>query len=130
MPVAVATESSHLTLFFFLSLSLPILIISFRQSALICVCPPPFLASLRRFIFFFGLFPHFLPLDSPCEPTERRFNPSLIVKINGFSRSFLYAASPLRSQKRAEAMRRCNVSGSLLFPYSRKLASMFLTLAG
>lgn len=33
----------------------------------------------------------------PCEPTdrtnERRFNPSLIVKINGFSRAFLYAVS-------------------------------------
>lgn len=132
MPLAIATESSHLSLFFTLFLSLPPYPHNLFPSVCTHMCLSAFLFSVSSTLYLLlrplSSFPSSRP---PCEPTERRFNPSPNnVKINGFSRSFLYAASPLRSQKRAESMRRCNAAASLLFPYSWKPTSVFLTLAG
>jgi len=71
------------------------------------------LSTFYLLLLLLGLFPYFLLLETPCEPTER-FNPSLIVKING-SRSFLHATSSFRSQKRAESMRRCSMRALFYF---------------
>lgn len=112
MPLAVATESSHLSPSRFLSLFLPrpILIISFRQSALICVCPPPFLASLRRFIFSFGLFPHFLPPDLPANRPKTTIQSVADCKnkrIPAFSFLYAHVSASISEEGRVNAPR-CN----------------------
>lgn len=127
MPVAVATESSHLTLFLFLSLSCYPHNLFPSVCSHMCLSASLFSVSSTLYLLLQPLssFPSSRP---PCEPTERRFNPSLIVKINGISRSFLY--SRLRFDLRREPGNApLQRSGFLLFPYSRKPASMFLTLA-
>lgn len=93
MPLAVATESSHLSLFpsFFLPQSNPHNLFP-SVCTHMCLSASLFSVSSTLYLLLRPLssFPSSRP---PCEPTERRFNPSPIVKINGFSHSFLYAAS-------------------------------------
>lgn len=67
---------------------------------------------------------------TPCEPTERRFNPSPIVKINGFSPLLSLCRVSASISEEGQVNAPLQRSGSLLFPYSRKPASVFLTLAG
>lgn len=129
MPLAIATESSHLSLSLFLSLS------SYPHNLFPSVCTH-MCSSASLFSVSSTLYLLLRPLSSfpssrpPCEPTERRFNPSPIVKINGFSRSFLYAASPLRFQKRTESMRRCNAAAPFYFRTHENRRLCFWPLLG
>lgn len=110
MPLAVATESSHLPPSRFLSFSPP----SYPHNLFPSVCTHMCL-SASLFSVSSTLYLLLRPLSSfpssrpPCEPTERRFNPSPIVKINGFPRSFLYAhvSASISEESRVNAPR-CN----------------------
>lgn len=85
--------------------------------------------SVLLFLRLLSLFPSPRP---PCEPTER-FNPLPIVKINGDRARFFsscHSSAPLRSQKRAESMRRCSGEAPFYFRTHENRRLCFWTFAG